>query len=372
MRGRKPRPIEIASDDLPVLQQIAHSQTRPWYQVRRARILLGIADGGTDSNPGLPDPVRRIDRPSHLPSLRTPGAIRPPGVAQAVGTPDRDFPPCNVPRSSNWPAWSPWPRACTSPTGPARTWLGRPSPTASSRPSASGPSAGSCTTSTCNRTGPATGGQLDLDAQFKQRAEKVLWCYANADRLAEQGYWVVCADEIPNHQVLERHPIRRSIPGSIEQQEFEYTRHGTVNILNFLIVHSGRMEATCVETKDAAHYIEELERFRRRHHHLRGVYLIHDGDPSHTAGLTREYFRSCRGWWRPRFTPAHASWLDQAEILNNAFGYHYLRRGSWTSREEFIAHIAASWPEYNERYAHPFEWTWTNQKMRRWFAEHAR
>jgi hypothetical protein len=211
-----------------------------------------------------------------------------------------------------------------------------------------------------------------LDPQFKQRAEQVLWCYGNADRLAKRGYWVVCADEMPNHQVLERDPIRHSIPGSIEQREFEYTRHGTVNILNFLIVHSGRMEATCLETKDAKHYIEELRRFRRRHHHLRGVYLIHDGDSSHTAGLTREYFRSCHGWWRSRFTPAHASWLDQAEILNNAFGYHYLRRGSWTSRQEFIAHIAASWPEYNERYAHPFEWTWTNQKMRQWFAEHAR
>src|SRR5208337_3570123 len=126
-----------------------------------------------------------------------------------------------------------------------------------------------------------------LDAQFKQRAEKVLWCYANADRLAKQGYCVICADEIPNHQVLERHPIRRSIPGSIEQREFEYTRHGTVNILNFLIVHSGLMEATCIETKDAMHYIEELKRFRSHHHHLRGVYLIHDGDPSHTARLTQ-------------------------------------------------------------------------------------
>ena len=167
-------------------------------------------------------------------------------------------------------------------------------------------------------------------------------------------------------------PIRRSIPGSIEQREFEYTRHGTVNILNFLIVHSGLMEATCIETKDAMHYIEELKRFRSRHHHLRGVYLIHDGDPSHTARLTQQYLRSCRGWWRPRFTPAHASWLDQAEILNNAFGYHYLRRGSWRNREEFIAHIATSWPEYNQLYAHPFEWTWTNQRMRRWFAEHAR
>jgi hypothetical protein len=45
MRGRKPRPIEIAPDDIPLLQQIAHSQTLPWYQVRRARIRLGIAHG---------------------------------------------------------------------------------------------------------------------------------------------------------------------------------------------------------------------------------------------------------------------------------------------------------------------------------------
>ena len=45
MRGRKPRPLEIAPADLPLLQQIANSQIRPWYQVRRARILLGIAHG---------------------------------------------------------------------------------------------------------------------------------------------------------------------------------------------------------------------------------------------------------------------------------------------------------------------------------------
>jgi hypothetical protein len=81
-----------------------------------------------------------------------------------------------------------------------------------------------------------------LDAQFKQRAEKILWCYANADRLIHKGLWVVCVDEMPNLQAIERSPIRRAIPGSIEQQEFEYIRHGTVNVLIFLIVHSGRMQ----------------------------------------------------------------------------------------------------------------------------------
>jgi len=209
-----------------------------------------------------------------------------------------------------------------------------------------------------------------LDAQFKQRAEKILWCYANAQRLMHRGFWIVCVDEMPNLQALERTPIRRAIPGSLEQQEFEYTRHGTVNVLLFLRVHSGRMEACCPVHKDAAHSIEALQHFRQRHRHLRGVFLIQDGDSSHTAAATREYFKDHPGW-RPRFTPVHASWLDQAEWLNDAFSYHDLKRGSWPSRQALIDHIEAAWPEYNPLYAHPFEWTWTHQKMRRWFAKHA-
>lgn len=211
-----------------------------------------------------------------------------------------------------------------------------------------------------------------LDSRFKERAEKVLWCYAWAERLARRGVWVVCADEMPNRQVLERRPIRRAIPGSIEQQEFEYTRHGTINILTFLIVHTGRMEATCLESNDAEHYVRALRHFRRAHRGLKGMYLIHDGGPSHIAALTRDYFAERPDWWRPRLTPAHASWLNQGELLNHAFDGRYLKRESWSSRGECIEHVTSSWPEYNLRYAHPFEWTWTNQKMRRWFAGHAK
>jgi hypothetical protein len=210
-----------------------------------------------------------------------------------------------------------------------------------------------------------------LDARFKERAEEVLWCYANAERLAERGIWVVCADEMPNKQVLERNPIRRAIPGSIEQREFEYTRHGTVNLLTFLVVHTGEMALACLEANDADHDIPALEGFRREHRELRRIFLVHDGGPSHIAAKTAEYFAGCDGWWRPRLTPAHASWLNQGELLNNAFGHRYLKRGSWTSREGYILHVEASWREYNRLYAHPFEWMWTDQKMRRWFAEHA-
>jgi hypothetical protein len=209
-----------------------------------------------------------------------------------------------------------------------------------------------------------------LDAEFKKRAEKVLWCYANADKLAARGLWVVCVDEIPNFQILERRPRRRAIPGSIEQQEFEYTRHGTVNLLLFLIVHTGRMEVAVEATKDAKEYIRQLKAFRRRHRSLRGVFLIQDGDPSHTAAATAAYWSGCRGWWRDRFTPAHASWLNQAELLVGAFGHRYLKRASWGSRDQFLDHVDVSWPEYNRLYAHAFDWSWTNHLMRQWFAKH--
>src|SRR5258707_2278822 len=64
-----------------------------------------------------------------------------------------------------------------------------------------------------------------VDARFKARAEKVLWCYTNAARLARRGFLVVCADEKANFQVFGRHPRRHSIPRSICPRQIHYTRH---------------------------------------------------------------------------------------------------------------------------------------------------
>jgi hypothetical protein len=151
-------------------------------------------------------------------------------------------------------------------------------------------------------------------------------------------------DEVPNFQVLERQPTRRAVPGHVERQEFEYVRHGTVNLLLFLVVHTGRMEVAAEGRKDADHYVRELRAFRRRHRRLDGVFLIHDGDPSHTAGDTEGYLRDHGGWWRPRPTPPHASWLNEAELLAGAFGCRYLKRASWAGREQFIDHVLARRP----------------------------
>jgi len=45
MRGRKPCSLSIAAKDRPILEHVARSDSLPWYQVRRARIVLALAAG---------------------------------------------------------------------------------------------------------------------------------------------------------------------------------------------------------------------------------------------------------------------------------------------------------------------------------------
>ena len=372
MRGRKPKKLTIAPADAETLHTVAHSSSLPWFQVQRAKIVLALAVGEPHCSVATrlecdQTTVWRVSqryRQGGLANLLADGRQGNSGHPQQISP---------VQRAQIVEL------ACLEPIAKGlhiTHWsskdLARQAVQDQILPAIS----------------PATVRRIlqdvdlqphrtrywktaRLDAQFKQRAEQVLWCYGNATRLAEQGVWVVCVDEIPTFQVLERKPIRRAIPGSIEQQEFDYTRHGTVNMLVFLTVHSGLRELAFLEQNDHQHYLPELELFRKHHKDLHGVFLIQDGGPSHIAGETHKYFDKSQGWWKPRYTPANASWLNQAEILIHAFKHYYLRRVSWKSQEEFKTHVLASWPEYNHRYAHPFEWTWTNQKMRQWFAKHA-
>jgi hypothetical protein len=45
MRGRKPNSLTLSPGDDLVLREVARSDSAPWYQVRRARIVLAIAAG---------------------------------------------------------------------------------------------------------------------------------------------------------------------------------------------------------------------------------------------------------------------------------------------------------------------------------------
>jgi hypothetical protein len=187
--------------------------------------------------------------------------------------------------------------------------------------------------------------------------------------LWQRGEVALALDEKPSLQVLERcaptQPVR---PGQIERHEFEYTRsgHGTVNLLVGLSIYTGRMWAECPERNDGAHFQLALRRFLHPYGWARRIHLILDEVPSHVSASTEACFASYGRRLRVLLTPVDASWLNQAELLLDAFTVRYLQRGDWASPSALIDHILRSRCEYNQRFAHRFAWHWSRRDFRFW------
>lgn len=205
------------------------------------------------------------------------------------------------------------------------------------------------------------------NAEAIERAARILWCYERADWLWERDEVVICLDEKPNLQVLQRAaPKQLMAPGRIERQEFEYHRHGTLNLLVGMSVHNGQMGLTSLERNDGTHFRPAVQQYLERFAGAKRVHLILDNGSSHTSADTQAFFADLDPRVRVLFTPPHASWLNQAELLLRAYGRRYVQRGDWCSRDQCLAHLLAGADEYNLRFAHPFAWSWTRHDFHRW------
>lgn len=209
-----------------------------------------------------------------------------------------------------------------------------------------------------------------IDGHFTRTAARVLWCYERVEWLAARDELVICVDEKPNLQALERRcPPQPLRPGRIARLEFEYRRHGTITFLAALNVVDGTMRGACLDANDHRHFLGALPQLLRPYRCARRLHLILDHGASHIALPTQAYL-AAQPSLRAVYTPAHASWLNQAELLLRAFGGRYLDRLDVPSRQALIGHLGLSWLEYNQRYAHPFTWSWSRHDMHTWAAAH--
>lgn len=207
-----------------------------------------------------------------------------------------------------------------------------------------------------------------LNETFLEQASRVLWIYERIGTLKAQNEIALALDEKPNIQALQRsRPTQPMRAGQIERHEFEYIRHGVVNFLALLNLYNGKMRSCCLEKNDSEHLCKSLPVLLQPFHSFKRVHLIWDGGPSHVSVATNSFLKSRYGdWLRVVSTPAHSSWLNQAEILLKCFEVRYLQRGNWTSRQHLIDHLHASTPEYNRLWAQPIQWSWTRRDLREW------
>ena len=205
------------------------------------------------------------------------------------------------------------------------------------------------------------------DEEAVARTLRILWYYERIESLWRRGEVVVAVDEKPNLQVLERAaPIQLVRPGQIERQEFEYHRHGTLNVLTALTAYNGHMGAACLDKNDGEHFRPALGRLLHPYAWAKRIHLVMDNGASHTSHDTTEFLAARAPRVQVLFTPPDASWLNQAEALLEAFSERYLLRGSWCSRTQMINHIVTGTAEYNRHFAHPFAWKWSCRDFKFW------
>lgn len=210
--------------------------------------------------------------------------------------------------------------------------------------------------------------QWSQDPEFERKAATILWYYERADSLAREGILVACIDEKTGIQAIGR-KTRDVLPrsGHVRLREFEYVRHGVANLSLAHVVPTGTAIGRVIPKNNSDEFIESLERLRHELRDSRRIELILDNASSHTSKQTSAWFDKHRDRIRPHFTPTHASWLDQAELALSAFSRRYLRGAVFNSRDELVERIERGLQEYRERYARPFDWSFTRHAMHDWY-----
>jgi transposase len=75
-----------------------------------------------------------------------------------------------------------------------------------------------------------------------------------------------------------------------------------------------------------------------------------------TAKHTKAWF-TAHPRWTAHFTPPHASWLNQVELVFSALSRSVLRHGDFASRDDLIDKLDSYIINRNEN-AKPFRWTY--------------
>ncbi len=196
------------------------------------------------------------------------------------------------------------------------------------------------------------------DPEFTEKQTSILGLYLSPPENA----LVICVDEKSQIQALDRtQPMLPLRPGKSKRLTNTYTRHGTTCLLAALLVHEGTIEGRCVERHTHQEFLYFLKHLYRKFPN-RELHVIVDNYSPHKHQKVIDW-ASKRTRLTLHFTPTYASWLNQIEIWFGILARDVLRGGIWHSKQELVKQIMYYIKQYNETYAHPFNWTYTGKPL---------
>jgi transposase len=205
------------------------------------------------------------------------------------------------------------------------------------------------------------------DPQFAARAAPVLDLYAgiwDGRRLGPDDY-VICADEKTSIQARCRcHPTLAPGKARAMRVEHDYDRGGALAYLAAWDVHRGRVTGRCEDTTGIAPFARLVEQVMTAEPYASAdrVFWIVDNGSSHRGAASVE--RMARAWPNAQLIhlPAHASWLDQAEIYFSVVQRKVLTPNDSTGLDQIRDRLATFEIRYNA-IARPFTWKFTRADL---------
>ena len=197
------------------------------------------------------------------------------------------------------------------------------------------------------------------DPQFRQKVNEICALY----RQAPKGSVVLSVDEKTGIQAIERkHADRAPESGRARRREFEYIRHGTQALIAAMDVHSGRVIGSCTDRRTQDDLVAFMEQVAQAY--PKGpVHIVWDNLNTHRAQAVWDDFNA-RHHQRFvfHFTPLHASWVNQIELLFGIYSRRVLRHASHSSIEHLRQRTEAFMTQRNQA-PKPFKWTFAGFEL---------
>ena len=152
-------------------------------------------------------------------------------------------------------------------------------------------------------------------------------------------------------------------PGKSARRDYEYTRNGTMNLFAALRVHSGETHAMTSTTRNRFDLIRFLEEIDKTVPPAKGqqIIAIMDNLSTHKSHDFKKWLRT-HPRWRFQFTPNHASWLNQVEIVFAIMCRRLLKHGHFDTPEDLAEQMLAFVETHNQT-AKPFKWTYSGKVL---------
>jgi len=197
------------------------------------------------------------------------------------------------------------------------------------------------------------------DPQFREKVNAICALY----RRAPKGGVVLSVDEKTGIQAIERkHADRDAQPGRLRRHEFEYIRHGTQALTAALDVQTGRVLGRCTDRRTQDDLVAFMEDVARAYP-SGPVHVIWDNLNTHRAwGVWQEFNARHGGRFVFHYTPLHASWVNQIELLFGIYSRRVLRRASHTSVQHLRERTEDFMAQRNVD-PRPFRWTFAGFEL---------